>query len=269
MIRVLETGILATDQVKPSTNNILNILLPTIFPIAISDCFLSEAIIEVTNSGAEVPKATIVRPIIDSGTLKERAIFLADPTNKSAHIPKPISHTKMKINDFETLWAWASSSSHFSCFHHFASPKVYAKKSINNNKNTKLSHLSITFVVAPEKNVSNARKNKASDAIRENGTSLYMVELWAFSGYTSAATQSTSQVFAIFDPITFHKANSVCHFNAESIFTNSSGAEVPKATIVRPITSWEIPNLLARDQAPLTKTSAHLMSTINQITKYI
>ena len=47
----------------PTTNNILNILLPTILPIAISVFPCLAATDEVTSSGSEVPNATIVSPI--------------------------------------------------------------------------------------------------------------------------------------------------------------------------------------------------------------
>lgn len=57
------TGKSAIVPVIQRTSKILKILLHTTFPIAISDCRLSDAIIEVTISGAEVPNATIVSPI--------------------------------------------------------------------------------------------------------------------------------------------------------------------------------------------------------------
>lgn len=94
------------------------------------------------------------------------------------------------------------------------------------------------------------------------------MELFACSGYTIAATQSTSQVFAILDHTTFHNARSVSHLSAEKTFTKSSGAEVQKATMVKPITSGEIPYLVARLLAQLTSISAHLIKIINPNTKY-
>ena len=48
---------------KPNTIHILNILLPTILPIAISFSFLIHATTLVTSSGNDVPKATIVSDI--------------------------------------------------------------------------------------------------------------------------------------------------------------------------------------------------------------
>jgi lipoprotein-anchoring transpeptidase ErfK/SrfK len=47
----------------PNTNSTLKILLPIMFQMAISDCFLRAATMEVTNSGNEVPTATTVIPI--------------------------------------------------------------------------------------------------------------------------------------------------------------------------------------------------------------
>ena len=46
-------------------------------------------------------------------------------------------------------------------------------------------------------------------------------------------------------------------------FTTSSGAEVPMATTVKPITISETLNLLASDEAPSTRKSAPFMSNAN------
>jgi hypothetical protein len=51
------------------------------------------------------------------------------------------------------------------------------------------------------------------------------------------------------------------------IFTINSGADVPKATIVSPITKGEIPNFFALEEAPSTKRSAPLIRKINPINK--
>ena len=65
------------------------------------------------------------------------------------------------------------------------------------------------LVVAPAKYVSYAIKKSAMDAISENGTSLYIVEAFAFIGYINEATHNISNTFAIFDPIIFPRARSV------------------------------------------------------------
>ena len=56
----------ATRDAVPNTNKILKILLPIIFPIAISFFPFKEALTDVTNSGKEVPKKKIINPIIQS-----------------------------------------------------------------------------------------------------------------------------------------------------------------------------------------------------------
>lgn len=53
---------------------------------------------------------------------------------------------------------------------------------------------------------------------------------------------TTSQTLAIFDPTTFPKAKAGNPRRTESMPTTSSGAEVPKATMVKPIISGEILN---------------------------
>jgi hypothetical protein len=49
------------------------------------------------------------------------------------------------------------------------------------------------------------------------------------------------------------------------MFTVSSGAEVPNATMVRPTTSGEIPKPLATEDAPRTSHSAPKMRTVRPI----
>jgi len=121
------------------------------------------------------------------------------------------------------------------------------------------------FVVAPAKYVSYAMKKRAIEAISENGTSLYIVDAFAFIGYINEATQSISSTFAIFEPIIFPSARSVCPLTAESILTKNSGAEVPKATTVSHITSGDIPKFFAILEDHSTKKSAHFMRMKNPI----
>ena len=55
---------------------------PNILPIAKSICFFKAAINPVTNSGNEVPKATIVIPIAREPNCNKSAIFVALSTTK-------------------------------------------------------------------------------------------------------------------------------------------------------------------------------------------
>ena len=80
----------------PITNKILKIFEPKTFPRAISCFFVKAALTETTNSGKEVPRATIVTPTIKGEILKANPIFSALLTNKSADFIKT-SKLKIKI----------------------------------------------------------------------------------------------------------------------------------------------------------------------------
>ena len=68
-------------------------------------------------------------------------------------------------------------------------------------------------------------------------------------------------IFAILLPKIFPIAISVLPFILAKIFTKSSGIEVPKATIVKPMTMFEIFNLLAIEAEPSTNRLAPLTKT--------
>ena len=70
ILKADENGTGITREERPTTNRILKILLPTIFPIAISAFPFLAAETDVTSSGRDVPKATIVSPTMTAGILK-------------------------------------------------------------------------------------------------------------------------------------------------------------------------------------------------------
>lgn len=74
------TGVISA--LEPTTNKILKIFDPMMFPIAIIAPTLLAAVTEVTSSGNEVPRATIVRPINLWLTPNEMAMFVAASTAK-------------------------------------------------------------------------------------------------------------------------------------------------------------------------------------------
>ena len=88
LLEVLTAEIMATPpRIKPR----LNMLLPTILPTEISACSRIAANVVTANSGAEVPNATIVRPIMISEIPSFSAIAEADSTSHRA------PHHKAKI----------------------------------------------------------------------------------------------------------------------------------------------------------------------------
>ena len=88
----------------PNTTPILKILLPTTFPIAISYSPFFVAVILVTSSGRDVPKAIIGNDINLSLIPIILAIITAESTTKL--LPKiiPCKPTPVKIIDFLSLY---------------------------------------------------------------------------------------------------------------------------------------------------------------------
>src|SRR3990167_8318224 len=95
---------------------------------------------------------------------------------------------------------------------------------------------------------------KAERSIK--GISFHIVECWRVIPFIQTTMPRMRRMFAILDPIIFPTAMSVTPFNVEEMLTDNSGADVPKATMVRPITREETPRRLANDEAQSTKIFA-------------
>ena len=76
------------------------------------------------------------------------------------------------------------------------------------------------------------------------------------SGAISALRPRMPSTLKMLLPTTLPTAMSVVPVSAAPTDTASSGALVPKATIVSPTTSGEMPNEIARREAPRTRRSA-------------
>jgi len=74
----------------------------------------------------------------------------------------------------------------------------------------------------------------------KNGISFLIVVLGIFIGYKNAVIHKINNIFDILLHTTFDIAISEFHWKADIMLTINSGADVPNATIVRPITSDEI-----------------------------
>jgi hypothetical protein len=73
----------------PRINKIFAVLLPSIFPIAKSVLPVNDATMFTTNSGAEVPNETTVKPITMLDTFNRWAMEDAPSTNQWAPKSKP------------------------------------------------------------------------------------------------------------------------------------------------------------------------------------
>ena len=80
------------------------------------------------------------------------------------------------------------------------------------------------------------------------------------SGETRAVAPNTKAMLAMLEPIALPMARPGALSSAAMVDTSISGAEVPKATIVRPISIGDMPKWPAVEDAPSTKRSALQMS---------
>ncbi len=94
--------VIATGRAR--TIQMLKILLPTIFPTRRSDSPFFAAVIVVTNSGREVPIATIEREIIRSEIPIAVAIDEAELTTSWLPATTPARPTKTSRKDFPSLY---------------------------------------------------------------------------------------------------------------------------------------------------------------------
>jgi hypothetical protein len=95
VLRRIASGVIML--VIPTISSMLLRLLPKTFAIASSDDHWSAALILTTNSGSEVPSATMVRPMTRSDMPNFLAISLAPSTKKSAPLTRNANHTTSKI----------------------------------------------------------------------------------------------------------------------------------------------------------------------------
>ena len=107
---------------------------------------------------------------------------------------------------------------------------------------------------------------RAVEIKRSNGISLEIVDRLIFIGLIIAATPMSRRILIILLPMTFPSSMSVFPEISEEIETANSGAPVPIATIVRPISCFETLKFEAIDEAPETSQSAPLIRKMKPAT---
>ena len=108
----------------------------------------------------------------------------------------------------------------------------------------------ITLPTPPSRTMSEAHATNASDDSSTSGISLVMVFFCTFIGITTAVSPTIIKMLKILLPTTLPIANCALPFIDDTRLTISSGADVPNATIVRPMTRSEMPKRLATDDEP-------------------
>ena len=100
---------------------------------------------------------------------------------------------------------------------------------------------------------------RAVEINNSNGNSFETVSFLTLKGLMAAAMPTKRRTLMMLLPMTLPIRMSVLPLMSELKETASSGAPVPKATMVRPIKSLDTLKLDATDDAPSTSQSAPLM----------
>ena len=119
----------------------------------------------------------------------------------------------------------------------------------------------------PKKFVPSKSAVKPANALR--GISMRKVDFLQATGKIVAEIPRIMSVLIILLPSILVSAISDEPSAAATMFTTSSGADVPKATIVRPITKSEILRRFASPDAPLISQSAEIVSRTKPTTRKI
>lgn len=121
------------------------------------------------------------------------------------------------------------------------------------------------LVMALERDVSRMRTIRAVEIRSKSGNSFDTVSFLTLMGRMTAAMPMSSSTLTILLPMTLPIKISVLPPMSEEKDTASSGAPVPKATIVRPIRSLLTLKFEATDEAPSTSQSAPLIKSTKPI----
>ena len=127
-----------------------------------------------------------------------------------------------------------------------------AKKQSKINPSERL----MTLSMAPSKRISLAKNRRANDESITKGISLVNVPLPTTIGQVNAVQPTIIKILKRLLPTTLPIAKPALPCIAEVMLTTSSGADVPKATIVRPMTKSDILKRFARAEAPSVKAFA-------------
>lgn len=121
------------------------------------------------------------------------------------------------------------------------------------------------LMTASDRLTSSSNIISAVDISRSRGSSFETVSLLTLIGWIIDAIPMSRRTLIMLLPKTLPTKISVLPFISEEKETASSGAPVPKATIVRPISSLLTLKFDAMEEAPSTKKSAPLMSKANPV----
>ena len=127
------------------------------------------------------------------------------------------------------------------------------------------------FALPPDAQMSRANTDRTMLASRHRGMSLCAVDFEMMIGVMAADAPAITNVLNRLLPTMLLALSAVAEASAEMLATKltmNSGSDVPKATIVRPMTISEMPKRAASPTAPSVSLSAPTRTSAAPITVY-
>lgn len=242
---------------RGSINQLLNMVLPKIPPVARAIAFRRTATIVATTSGRDVPSANTDSPISVSGMPSSRAKFCPPATTCSA--PASI-RAKPPMASSTPCRRLGKASGNFSFFF-FCSPASFmaAYAYIANG----ISNIPPSVEGISARRENSARLMRASPAAIECSLDGCRASCCLVICDNRTISPPMSHTFAMLLPRIFPIAKPSLPANAACRDRNSSGAEVPNPTIATPAKAGDHPNRLAMLRLPCTVASPPNTSMIS------
>ncbi len=224
------TAIGCIVAVSHHIQSMLNTFDQIMFHNAMSVCFFSAAITDVTSSGTDVPIATMLAQISTVETLNIRARLLACVTNASHQIYNQKAQSTTRKYEYGSVNQTGAQSTSISLF--FAATKSCRKNHAKNRSNIIPSVLERTESVVHHSHWSLIIMSSINAAQKLTGSSLKSVDGFTARAVITAVIPHISIRFDIFDHTMFANMSHVSQRNAAIMFTNNSGADVHTAKMV-------------------------------------
>ena len=247
-----DRGVITEEH--PRISNMLKTFEPSIFPRASWSLCLAAATMQVASSGSDVPPARMVIAMNLSLTPSLLARAVAESTKSSPPKMSPARPAATASMASGSFIRFCSGISVFSFGSNLKQKYIYAANSRRKPMPSSLD--SESALPMPSRVLFIPKSTSMTEAARVSGMSLLRFSSVIDTGISSAVMPRMKRTLNMLEPITLPMDISALPCMAPVRLTTSSGQDVPKPTIVRPMTNSLTPAFLAIAEAPSTSQSA-------------
>ena len=208
----------------------------------------------VASSGRDVPPARMVTAMNLSLTPSIRARAVAESTKRFPPKISPASPVRTRRMACQSLRGFDSAESSSEDFPLRKDANRYKANTRRKMTPSKRERPSASPIPSREWHIPKPRKSIVTSKV--SGMSRFLLSAVMDTGQSRAVSPRMNRTLKMFEPRTLPTATSAFPSKAPVRLTTSSGHEVPKPTMVRPITNSLTPAFLASVDAPSTSQSA-------------